>query len=221
MCSRYAASADPAALARRFGVAPAPGLKARYNIGAGDAAPVVLAAPAPRMSLLRFGFKPGWARADAAAQLNARAESASEKPYFREAFRLRRALIPADGWFEFPKRGADKAPRLFRRVDGAPFAFAGLWEAGGFAIITVPANPLAARIHERMPALLAPEDEALWLDSFAKPGVVAALLRPYPSGFLEIRRVSERARLGADEAAVLAAVPAPQGDLFGSDLGEV
>jgi len=218
MCSRYTAAADPAALARRFGVAAAPGLKPRRNIAAGEAAAVVLAAPAPRMSLLRFGLKPAWARADAAAQLNARAATAADRPFFREAFRQRRCLVLADGWFEFPRRG-DKAPRLFRRLDGAPFAFAGLWEPGGFAIITVPPNPLVARVHDRMPAILAPDDEAAWLDHSAKPGLAAALLRPYPSGFLEARRVSERVRAGHDDAAVTAEVPAPQGDLFPTDPG--
>jgi putative SOS response-associated peptidase YedK len=216
MCSRYSSAADPAALALalRFGVAAAPGLRPRRNIAAGDAAPVVLAAPAPRMSLLRYGLKPAWAREDAAPQLNARAESASDKPFFREAFRARRCLVLADGWFEFPRRGADKAPRLFRRADGAPFAFAGLWEPGGFAILTVAPNPLVARVHDRMPAVLAPDDEAAWLDHSAKPGLAAALLRSYPSGFLEVRRVSERVRDGHDDAAVTAEAPAPQGDLF-------
>jgi putative SOS response-associated peptidase YedK len=216
MCSRYSASADPAALARRFGVAAAPGLKARRNIASGETAPVVLAAPAPRMSLMRFGLKPGWARENAALQLNARAETAAEKPFFREAFRARRLLVVADGWFEFPRRGADRAPRYFRRADGEPFAFAGLWEPGGFAILTVPANPLVARVHDRMPAVLAPDDEAAWLDAAADPAALCALLRPFSSGILEIRRVSERVREGADDAAALAEALPPQGDLFGS-----
>jgi putative SOS response-associated peptidase YedK len=216
MCSRYSASTDPAALARRFGVAPAPGLGARRNVGAGDAAAVVLAAPEPRMSRLRFGLKPGWAPGPAEPQLNARAETAADKPYFREAFRRRRCLVAADGWFEFPRRGADRAPRLFRRADGAPFAFAGLWEPGGFAILTVAPNPLVARVHDRMPAVLAPDDEKTWLDPRASPDALAALLRPYPSALLEARRVSERVRAGADDASALEALAEPQGELFGA-----
>jgi putative SOS response-associated peptidase YedK len=213
MCSRYCAATDPAALARRFGVAPPPGLSPRRNVSAGGEAAVVLGAPAPRLSLLRFGLKPGWAREDAAPQLNARAETAADRPYFREAFRRRRCLVPADGWFELPRRG-DRAPRLFRRRDGAPFAFAGLWEPGGFAILTVPANTLVARVHERMPAVLAPEDERAWLDPAAAPGALAALLLPCPAEPLEARRVSERVVSGADDASVLDAVPHPQGELF-------
>ncbi|HEX4046717.1 MAG TPA: SOS response-associated peptidase, partial [Elusimicrobiota bacterium] len=170
MCSRYAATADPKVLAERFGAAPAPGLRRRYNVAPGQEAAVVLAAPARRMSLLRWGLVPAWAKGpQAKPQINARAETLADKPFFRESYRWRRALVPADGWFEWPKRGADKAPRLFRLKSGAPFAFAGLWEAGSFALATVPPNPLVARIHDRMPAVLARSDEEAWLDPATRP----------------------------------------------------
>ena len=217
MCGRYAQSADAKTLAARFGVAAAPGVEPRYNLSAGQDAPVVIAAPAPRMTRLRFGLKPSWAEGPSAQpQVNARAESAADKPYFREAFRRRRALVPATAWFERPRRGADKAPRLFRRKDSAPFAFAGLWEpgAGGFAILTVPPNPAAAKIHDRMPAVLAPDDEAEWLSPATTPARLLELLRPYPSSALEIVRVSERLESGADDPSLLEAAPHPQGELF-------
>lgn len=216
MCSRYAVASDPKALAERFRVAPAPGLRPRYNLAPGQEAPVVLAAPAPRMTLLRWGLLPSWAAGPSAKpQINARAESLADKPFFRDAFRWRRALVPADGWFEWPKRGADKAPRLFRRRDGAPFAFAGLWEPAGFAIVTVAPNPLVARVHDRMPALLAPDAEAAWLDAKTPPERLLELLRPYPSEPLEVRRVSERIGSAAlDEPSLLEPAPRAQGDLF-------
>jgi putative SOS response-associated peptidase YedK len=218
MCSRYAATAAPAVLAARFGVAPAPGLKPRFNAAPGQDAAVVLAAPAPRMSLLRWGLLPAWAKGPAAKpQINARAESLADKPFFRESFRWRRALVPADGWFEWPKRGADKSPRLFRRKDGGLFAFAGLWDNAGFAIVTVEPNPLVARIHDRMPAILARGAEAEWLDPQTRPDRLQELLRPYPSELLDARRVSDRiGSTGADEPSLLDAAPAPQGDLFGA-----
>jgi putative SOS response-associated peptidase YedK len=218
MCSRYAASADPKTLAARFGVAPAPGLKPRYNIAAGQQAPLVLATPAPRMSLLRWGLIPAWAKDPAAKpQINARAESLSVKPFFRESFRWRRALAPADGWYERPKRGADKFPRLLRLKSGAPFAFAALWETGGFALVTVEPNPVVARFHDRMPAILAPDDEAEWLDAKTRPERLAELLRPYPSELLDVRRVSPRMEdSGLDEPSLFDEALTAQGDLFGS-----
>ncbi len=217
MCSRYAQSADAKTLAERFRVAAAPGVGPRYNLSAGQEAPVVIAAPAPRMTRLRFGLKPAWAQGPAAKPLvNARAETVADKPFFREAFRRRRALVPATAWYERPRRGADKAPRLFRRTDRALFAFAGLWEPGpgGFALVTVAPNPVAATIHDRMPAVLAPDDEAAWLDPAAPPESLKELLRPYPSTLLEIVRVSERLETGADEPSLMDPVRSPQGELF-------
>lgn len=218
MCSRYTATADPKILAERFGVASAPGLMPRYNLAPGQDAAVVLAAPAPRMSLLRWGLLPSWAKGpQAKPQINARAETLADKPFFRESFRWRRALIPADGWYEWPKRGADKGPRLFRVKGGASFAFAGLWDSGTFAIVTVEPNPLVARIHDRMPALLARDAEGPWLDPKTPPERLRELLRPYPSDLLEVRRVSERVGSAAlDEPSLLDAAPQSQGDLFGA-----
>ncbi len=218
MCTRYAATTDPKALAARFGVAPAPGLKPRYNVAPGQDAAVVVAAPEPRMSLLRWGLLPAWAAGPSAKpQINARAESLADRPFFRESFRWRRALVPADGWFERPKRGADKAPRLFRLKSGEPFAFAGLWESGSFAIVTVEPNPLVARVHDRMPALLPRAAEAEWLDSKTRPERLSELLRPYPSELLAVRRVGPRIEDSSlDEPSLLDEAAHPQGDLFGA-----
>jgi putative SOS response-associated peptidase YedK len=218
MCGRYSLSADPKTVAERFGVAAAPGLRPRYNLAPGQDAPVVLAAPEPRMSFLRWGLLPAWAKGPAAKpQINARAETLADKPFFRESFRWRRLLVPADGWFEWPHRGADRAPRLYRLKDGGLFAFAGVWESGSFAIVTVPANPLVARVHDRMPALLPRDAEKAWLDPQTRPDALKELLLPHPSEYLEARRVSERVgSVAVDEPSLLAPAPAAQGDLFGS-----
>jgi putative SOS response-associated peptidase YedK len=218
MCSRYAATADPKILAARFGVAPAPGLKPRYNAAPGVPAAIVIAAPAPRMALMRWGLVPEWAKGpQEKPQINARAESLADKPFFRDAFRWRRALVPADGWYEWPKRGADKSPRLFRLKTGALFAFAGLWEPGGFAIVTTGPNPLVARVHDRMPVVLARDAESAWLDPKTPPERLREMFLPCPSEFLEVRRVSERVGdASLDEPSLLDAVPLSQGDLFGA-----
>jgi putative SOS response-associated peptidase YedK len=218
MCTRYTATADPKVLAARFGAASAPGLRPRYNVSPGQDAAVVLAAPGVRMSLLRWGLLPAWANGpQAKPQVNARAETLADKPFFRESFRWRRALVPADGWFEWPKRGADKSPRLFRLKGGEPFAFAGLWETGSFALVTVEPNPLVARIHDRMPALLARGDEAEWLDPKTRPERLMELLRPYPSELLDVRRVGPRiGDSSLDEPSLLDEAASAQGDLFGA-----
>ena len=218
MCSRYTATADPKLLAERFGVAPAPGTKRRYNVAPSQESAVVIAAPARRMSLLRWGLLPAWAKGpQAKPQINARAETLADKPFFRESFRWRRALVPADGWFEWPKRGADKAPRLFRLKGGEPFAFAGLWEAGTFALVTVEPNPLVARIHDRMPAVLPRGDESEWLDPMTRPERLRELLMPYPSELLDVRRVDGRiGNTALDEPSLLDEAASSQGDLFGA-----
>ncbi|HXT00551.1 MAG TPA: SOS response-associated peptidase [Elusimicrobiota bacterium] len=218
MCARYTATVDPKKLGERFGIPPAPGLKPRYNVAPSQEAAVVIAAPEPRMSLLRWGLLPAWAKGpQAKPQINARAETLADKPFFRESFRWRRALVPADGWFEWPKKGADKAPRFFRLKGGEPFAFAGLWESGGFALVTVEPNPLVARFHDRMPAVLARGDETEWLDAKTRPERLRELLLPYPAELLVARRVGSRiGRTDVDEPSLLDEESSSQGDLFGA-----
>lgn len=157
-----------------------------------------------------------WAQGEGAKpQINARSESAPDKPYFREAYRWRRALVPADGWYEWPKRGADKSPRLLALKEGGLFAFAGLWEPGFFTVLTVEPNPAVAAFHDRMPALLPRDAEAEWLDPKTRPDRLRELLVPYPSERLTIVKVS--ARVGAtdvDEPSLAVPVVEPQGELF-------
>lgn len=217
MCSRYVVTMSAKVLAERFAAAAPPGFAPRYNLAPSQEAPVLIAAPARRLTLMRWGLLPSWAKGPAAKpQINARAESVADKPWFRDAFRWRRALVPADGWYEWPKRGADKGPRLFRRKDGAPFAFAGIWEPGGFAVLTVEPNPLVARVHDRMPLILPVDAEGAWLDAKTPPERLKELFLAYPSEALEARRVSERVgKTDADEPSLLDVSAPAQGDLFG------
>ncbi|MGH6960565.1 MAG: SOS response-associated peptidase, partial [Dongiaceae bacterium] len=142
------------------------------------------------LALLRWGLIPSWARDPAIGYrtINAKAETVAEKPAFRAAFRKRRCLVPADGFYEWQKIDGGKQPWRITLKDGAPFAFAGLWEhwdKGGepvesFTIITTTANALCAEIDDRMPVIIGPADYEAWLAA-ADTAIPQALLQPYPA----------------------------------------
>jgi putative SOS response-associated peptidase YedK len=149
-----------------------------------------------------WGFVPRWAKGDPGKRpINARSESAAEKPLFRQAFREGRCLVPASGFFEWRKDGPVRQPYYFHRVDGAPLLFAGLqdrWEGPEgavetFAILTTRANGLMAPIHDRMPVILDPGAGHAWMDP--SPGGAQALLellRPCPEELLACHPVDPR-----------------------------
>jgi putative SOS response-associated peptidase YedK len=132
--------------------------------------------------------------------INARAETIERTPAFREAYRRRRCLVPADGFFEWRKAGKARQPLLIRRRDLAPFAFAGLWERwrqpdGGVlrscTIVTCPPNALVAPVHDRMPVILEPEDFAPWLDCAQVDALQAqALLKPAREDHMDAYEIS-------------------------------
>ncbi|HSE77039.1 MAG TPA: SOS response-associated peptidase [Alphaproteobacteria bacterium] len=203
MCGRYALTTPVEALRQLFRFAgPALNLRPRWNVAPTQEAAVVrLGGGGEReLSALRWGLVPYWAedRSIGSKMINARAETVATKPAFRAAYKARRCLVPADGFYEWQTVGATrpKQPVLLRLKDGAPFAFAGLWERwvppeGGtletFAIITTDANQFMAQFHHRSPVVVAAEDHAQWLD----PGADAAnLLRPSPSEWWQATRVS-------------------------------
>jgi putative SOS response-associated peptidase YedK len=133
--------------------------------------------------------------------INARAETVSEKPSFRSAFKKRRCLIVADGFYEWQKTGNGKQPFYIRMKDSSLFAFAGLWEIWdkegeeikSCSIITTDVNDLMNEIHHRMPVILHPENYGVWLDQgFEEKEVLTALLRPYRSDEMEAYAVSRR-----------------------------
>src|SRR6185437_8585738 len=145
--------------------------------------------------------------------INARAETLLEKPAFRGATQKRRCLVPADGYYQWREGDTSKQPYLVTRRDGAPFAFAGLWERWGprhdpaaaldsFTIITTETNELLRGFHHRMPAVLAPERYAAWLDPEAAPQTALALLAPAPNEWLQaapIARAANSARVDGPE----------------------
>jgi putative SOS response-associated peptidase YedK len=177
MCTRYALlQSDLRQALVRLGVAPPDPLpSSRYNIPPGTHLPAVRlgAAGVREFALLRWGLLPSWTREPANAPVNARAETLAAKPTFRDAYRRRRCLIPASGFYEWQTLGRAKQPWLFRRRDGAPFCFAGLWESWyppdqdapleTCAIVTTATNALLAPIHDRAPVILPPESWEAWL----------------------------------------------------------
>lgn len=169
-------------------------LQPRFNIAPTQPVAVVRFGPGARqLAWLKWGLVPSWARDASIGNrlINARAESVADKPAFRTAFRRRRCLVLADGFYEWRRTGAKKQPFFIRLRDDRPFAFAGLWESWEGAdhssletctILTTGPNELMKPIHDRMPVILASDDYEHWLDpAVQEPEQLAPLLRPYPS----------------------------------------
>ena len=190
-------------------IGPAQNLRPRYNVAPSQTIAVVRSGPDGRyLSMLRWGLIPAWAKEPNIGYklINARSETAHEKPSFRAAFRARRCLIPADGFYEWKRQGKTKQPWLIGLKEGAAFAFAGLWESwtvpaglaltGSLAelapgdaletctILTTEANAALAPIHPRMPVILPPEAYVPWLAGDAVP------LAPYPAEAMHAHPVS-------------------------------
>ena len=193
MCGRFILTSPGRVLAAQFELQHEPELTPRYNIAPTQQVPAIkMDTGGRRLEMLKWGLVPFWAKdASISARLiNARCETLSEKPAFRAAFKSRRCLIPANGFYEWMKERGKKQPYLFKFTDGSLFAFAGLWERweskDGVAlesctIITTDANELVQPLHDRMPVILKNKDYALWLDPIAKREILQPLLIPYPS----------------------------------------
>lgn len=184
----------------------------RYNIAPGSQIVVVRGTDdGPRAGLMKWGFRPRWLKDPGKVMINARSESAAEKPMFREAFRRRRCLVPADGWYEWRREGAAKQPWFFHLADDRPFTFAGIWttweDAGGeqhnCALLTTEPSALAGLVHDRMPVIIEPANQAEWLGESGE-GRVRFLCRPYLRADLVVHPVATRVNSPAndDEACV-------------------
>lgn len=194
MCGRFTLTADINALHASFPWVEIPSeLTPRYNIAPGQPIAVIPNNGTNRLDFFLWGLIPSWAKDPSIGNrmINARAESLAEKPSFRAAFRRRRCLILADGFYEWRAEGTRrKTPMYIRLASGKPFAFAGLWESWtapdgstilSCTIITTRPNPLMAAIHNRMPVILAQDSYSAWIDPReAKPRQLIDLLQPYP-----------------------------------------
>ncbi|MDD9992253.1 MAG: SOS response-associated peptidase [Rhodospirillales bacterium] len=210
MCGRFTQRMTWRELHERMGLLGTPlNLRPRYNVAPSQDVAIVRANDDGRsLCMLRWGLVPSWAREPNIGYklINARSETAAEKPSFRSAYRHRRCLIPADGFYEWWREGKTRKPWLFGLQDGAPFAFAGLWErwtvpqgmpltgslaergpgdtVETFTILTAAANETVAPVHGRMPVILSQEDYSPWLARRDIP------LAPYPADDMTAHPVS-------------------------------
>lgn len=206
MAGRYLLRLAGREIQDRYGVsgpADAPAeWQPRYNIAPGQIAPVVRAGESGReLAMLKWGFVPSWAEDPASGfkMINARAENVASSPAYRGAFRKRRCLVPADGFYAWRTTGDGKTPYLIEMKDGAPFALAGLWERWSkgepaletFTIITCAPNALVRELYSTMPVILDREVWDAWLHS-ADTTIPQAVLQPYPAARMRARVVSKR-----------------------------
>jgi putative SOS response-associated peptidase YedK len=197
MCGRFARTSSREVIAAELGVTRFTDLDLapRYNIAPSQPLEVIVADGGER----RLGpMKWGLSTPARAPQINARSENVATQPLFREAFRRRRCLVVADGFYEWRKDGAAKTPFFLHLRSGRPFAFAGIWvpsrdpqaPLASCALLTCAPNALVAPIHDRMPVILPPGARDLWLDPAASEGDLKAVLAPLSAAEMEAYEVS-------------------------------
>jgi putative SOS response-associated peptidase YedK len=192
MCGRFSLAEDLEAISQRFDVDLIKlEWKPRYNLAPAQKAITIVNEEGDRHAeVMTWGLVPSWAKDRKMGYnlINARSETVATKPSFRHSFKRRRCLVVADGFFEW----VDKVPQRITLKDGGLFAFGGLWDEWEglrtFTIVTTPANELLQSIHDRMPLILKPEDEKIWLDP--KIEDPTGLMQPYPSKLLQVYEVS-------------------------------
>ncbi len=213
MCGRFVQMSPPEVYAGMFGAEPLREMTPRYNIAPSQPVLAARMGSAGRVELipLRWGLVPHWSGGpdQRFSMFNARAETAREKPAFRSPYRYRRCLIPAEGYYEWKREAGEKQPYYIHRADAAPFAMAALWdhwqdaagnELESCSILVTRADAGIARIHDRMPVILTPEQYAAWLDPMNQdPAVIGELLQRERVMSLEFRLVSKRVNSPAND----------------------
>ncbi|MFH0804697.1 MAG: SOS response-associated peptidase [Patescibacteria group bacterium] len=200
MCGRYSFFSKDDIVEERWQAQIKMPLPRHFNAAPTEKLPIILNTDPHAVVIGQWGLVPVWMKSKSTHPLiNARAETLTQKPSFRNAVRKHRCLVLADSFFEWDRRSGKKIPyRIFLRNE-QPFAFAGIWELhrtpGGatvptFSIVTVPSNDLISPLHDRMPAILQPESEQLWLDPSAAAELALATLRPYGSDLMSMYPVS-------------------------------
>jgi putative SOS response-associated peptidase YedK len=205
MCGRFTQTISAAGVAEAFGVEEISGaLKPSYNIAPTQPVAVIISDDKKRLVQVRWGLVPSWSKDLSIGNklINARAETITEKASFRNAFKKRRCLVVADGFYEWQKIGDGKRPMYIRLQSSKPFGMAGLYEVWrspegqeitSCAIVTTAANDLMKPIHERMPVIIPKENEDLWLDPKVQDTeVLRNLLQPYPAEEMKAFPVSRQ-----------------------------
>lgn len=220
MCGRFVLRASPEQLKSLFDLPEEPYVEPRYNIAPTQPVGIVRMNPeaqAREWALVLWGLIPSWAKDPSIGSklINARAETVTEKPSFRAAFKRRRCLVPASGFYEWKKGASGKTPHFITTADEEPFAIAGLWETwqgpdGGelstCTLLTTEANTLVQKLHDRMPVIIAPEEYDMWLgsgrdDPPEELANVRHLLRPYPPKQMQMWQVSTQVNNVRNEGA--------------------
>lgn len=217
MCGRYFLDAEAEELEALFGPMPMPRLAARYNIAPTQPIPIVREAAngGREMVLVRWGLVPGWSKGPDSrySMINARAETVAEKPAYRNAFRYRRCLVPANGFYEWRAGPTGKQPMALRPADGGVLALAGLWEhwqdAGGnelesCTIVVRPADDQVRAVHDRMPLIVSPDAFGVWLDRRAQnPAAIGTLIAAQQPPRLTIYPVSRQVNRPTNDSPAL------------------
>ena len=212
MCGRFAFYSPSEATAALFGVTGSLPVEARYNIAPTQYVAAIRNGEdnAPELVMLRWGLVPFWAKDPAigSRMINARAETVAEKPAFRAAYRHRRCLVLADGFYEWHREGSVKTPYYISSADGEPFAFAALWEnwnskesdasIQSTTLITTEANDFMASMHHRMPVVLTPDTAGRWLQGGDDALAYALEHVPELRAWAVDRRVNNARNEGAD-----------------------
>lgn len=212
MCGRYTLTADAESIQQAFHLDEVDGWgMPRFNIAPTQLVPVVTDREPKRLSFMKWGLVPSWAKDPkiGSRMINARWETAAEKPSFRAAFKRRRCLIPADGYYEWTKRGKRKIPMYIQYAERELFAFAGLWESWKgadetrlqtCAILTTGANEKVRPIHHRMAVIIEPEDYGAWLAprELAPPEWQPLMIGPRPEQ-LTFREISTEVNSPAND----------------------
>jgi putative SOS response-associated peptidase YedK len=208
VCGRYRLSRRKQIIAEHFDTADwQDDWSPRFNVAPTQPVPVIRQNPKEpirELSLMRWGLIPSWAKdtSGSARMINARSETAHTLPAFREAMKLRRCLVPADGFYEWQRRGSAKQPYCFEVNNGELFAFAGLWErwrdpsgqwVKSFSILTTTPNAVTSTVHDRMPVILRKDDYDVWLDpGMQNVAAISEMLKPYDAKSMRSYPVSTR-----------------------------
>jgi putative SOS response-associated peptidase YedK len=215
MCGRYRLSRRKQIIEEHFdSVSGEEDWTPRYNVAPTQPVPIIRQNPKEsvrQLSLVRWGLIPFWARdaSGAAKMINARSETASGKPAFRDALKSRRCLVPADGFYEWQRTSKTKQPFCFEVNGGSLFAFAGLWDrwrdpSGNWiktcSILTTTPNAVTSAVHDRMPVILDPDSYDLWLDPGMKDvSAASGMLKPYDARLMRCYPVSSRVNRVAND----------------------
>lgn len=200
MCGRFTLTADPAVLQTQFDLDSLPTVQPRYNIAPTQPVAVIANDDPRRLDHMSWGLVPSWAKDPSmgAKLINARSETAHEKPSFKQALRRRRCLIPANGFYEWAAKG--QPPVYIHMAEHALFAMAGLWETWhgpdgetlrSCTILTTETNALVGKYHHRMAVILPKAHYAAWLSrEELPPPILQQMLRPYPDADMRVYTVS-------------------------------